>query len=484
MSMNRGAIVQAMADYLSWDAPDDPRWQARARRFVDSAYKRCVADCPEALVPDELRIRLPGTYSSGSGDAVTSFISTTSDPFVLSFSSSATSSFTPQTDRSWDGLYWLEITLTDGTVWRGQCREFWTEISGGVNNKYVTIDRPWTLPPLVNARYRLSPNYIWLRDDIIRVVAGQRFGSTGSPLSLENITSAIWHDEWSNLNSRQYNYPRRLRAERTYQHPAPNRAPTATIPEQDVATWGPEPWGQFDYCITYIWGYRDPAQKSLSGNFIPLFESAPSPVSNKVTVAGNNDVVQVALPDIAWELNYGDPTTLRYGRTGWMKRVYRRRYSVTGGANTSIESPEVFQFLADVDDITTSFTDDGSIVPDYSLRLPEPHGYRAWSPWPLPSGPQYTEYQLLVQRAAEALLNDNDAPRVAPQCEDAVAFMATAYLARNDKDTATAEKYEDKSREVLAKYRRDMANPTGQVERESWEGTGRPRGGWPRASNA
>lgn len=483
MSMNRGAIVQAMADILNWDVPDDKVWAARARRFVSSAYKRCVADCPEALVPDELRIRLPGTYSSGAGDAVTSFISTTTDPFVLEFSNSSISTFTPQTDRSWDGLYWLEITMPDGTLWRGQCREFWTDISGGVNHKYVSIDRPWALGTLTNARYRLSPNYIWLRDDIIRIVAGQRFGSTGSPISLENITSAIWHDEWSNQNSRQFNYPRRLRAERMYQHPAPNIAPTVSLPEQQGNAWGPEPWGTFDYCFTYIWGYRDPAQKSPSGNFIPLFESSPSPVSDKVTIVSAAHVVNVGLPDVAWELNYGDAATLRYGRSGWMKRVYRRRYTVTGGTHPSIEKPEVFQFLADVDDLTTLFVDDGSIVPDYSLRIPEPHGYRAWSPWPLPSGPLFTEYQLLVQRAAEALQNDNDAPRIAPQCEDALTFMAVAYLARHDKDTVTADKYEGASAQVIAKYRRDLANPTGQVEREGWDSTGQPRGGWPRASS-
>ena len=170
---NRADVVQAMADILSWDVPSDQVWAARARRFVDSAYKRVVADCPAALVPDEVRIKIPGTFVSGAGSAVSSYISSTVDLVVLEFSSSLTSSWAPETDGSWDGLYWLEITMPDGTLFRCQCREFWTDIDAGVNRKYVSIDRPWTLPALVNAAYRLSPNYIWLRDDILRVVSGQ-----------------------------------------------------------------------------------------------------------------------------------------------------------------------------------------------------------------------------------------------------------------------------------------------------------------------
>lgn len=480
---NRGDFVQAMADILTWDVPGDLVWAARARRFVDSAYKRVVADCPSALVPDELRIKIPGTYVSGSGSAVTSYISTTADDVVLEFSSSATSSWSPITDGSWDGLYWLEITLPDGTLYRCQCREFWTQVSGGVNHKYVSILYPWTLPALVNAPYRLSPNYIWLRDDILRVVGGQQFGSTGGALTAENIVSAIWHDEWSNQNSRQYGYPRRLRAEKQYQHPSPNLPPVA-VEVHELApplAWLPEPTGEFDYCFTYIWGYRDPTQKSPSGNFIPLFESAPSPVSAKVIATAASNIL-VTLPDIAWELTY-NPTlaSLRTGRSGWKKRLYRRRYSVTGGFNPTIEHPEVFQMLVDIEDDDTSFTDTGEVIPDYTLRLPETHGYRAWSPWPLPTGETFTEYQLLVQRAAEKLMNDSDAPRIMPACEDALTFYAVAYLARHDKDTPTAELYEAKAKEVIAKYRRDSSNPTGLVDREGWDAPAMPRGGWPRA---
>lgn len=482
--MNRGELVQAMSDILSWEAPGDDVWQARCRRFIDQAYFRVVSEVPEALVPDELRVRLPGTYASGGGSAITSFISTTADPFVLAFTTSAGSTFNPSINGIWDGVYWLEITRPDGTVWRGQCREFWEEIGGGVKSRYVSIDRPYTDVALVNAPYRLSPNYLWLPDNIIRVVGGQRFGSTGEPLSLETLTSAIWHDEWSNQNSREYNYPRRLRAEKAYQLPSPNITPTVTQGGEQggPAIWGPEPWGSFDYCFTYIWGYRDPMQESMSGSLIPLFESAPSPASAKQSVTSASVDIVVGLPDVAWELNYGDNTTLRYSHSGWKKRLYRRRYTVTGGTHTSIEHPEVFQFLADVDDVATSFTDKGDHPPDYFVRLPEVHGYRAWSPWPLPGGEEWTEYQLVVQRQAEKLLNDSDSPRIAAQVQDALTFYAVAYLARHDKNEAVANDYEVRAQGLVAKFRRDVANPVGHVAREGWDSSGRS-GGWPRARN-
>ena len=154
--------------------------------------------------------------------------------------------------------------------------------------------------------------------------------------------------------------------------------------------------------------------------------------------------------------------------------------STTGGANPSIEYPNVFQFLADVDDITTSYIDNGSIVPDYTIRLNDIHGYYGWSMWPLPTDEQAMEYQLRATRRPAPLLNGNDSPRIVPSCEDALTFFLVAYIARHDKDVKTAELYEAKAAEVLEKYRSRQANPTGIVPREAWDGGG-ANTGWPQA---
>lgn len=472
MAKNRDEIIRSAKDILNWDV-NDPVYRALAIRMFDNAYKRTASECPSALVPDEIRQRLPASYTSGTGDAVDSYVSSTADPFVLEFSDATESDFAPTTNGEWDGIYWIEVTLSDGTLFRCQCREFWT--SGAPAQRYVTIDRPWSGSAFTNLSYRLHVPYLWLRDDYETVEIGQLFGTNGGPIHTKSLGTAITRNEWSNVNTRQFGYPEELRREVNYQQPAPNIAPILTT---DDGTWGDEPWGVFEYCFTYIWGYRDGRHKSPSGNFIPLFESSASPVSEQVTVPDAVTVVDVALPNIAWQLNYGDALTLRYGKTGWKKRLYRRRVSVLGGSNPSIEYPNVFQMLVDVDDLTTSFTDDGSIVPDYTIRLNDIHGYYAWSMWPLPQDGNILEYQLSATRRPEPLLNGSDSPRIVPSCEDALTFYLVAYIARHDKDTATAELYEGKALQVLKQYIGRHANPTGMVEREPWDG-GYRSAGWP-----
>ena len=475
MAKNRTEFIQAAKDILNWDVTD-PVFTALCVRFTGDAYKRVGSECPTALYPDEIRRTLPASYVSGAGEAVDSTISGTADPFVLEFSPFATSSFSPVENGTWNGAYWLEITLPDGSLWRGQCREFWTV---GGTNRYVSIDRPWTMTALSDANYRLHVPYLWLRDDYEEVLLGQRFGSNGSPLTTTPIGTAIFHDQWSNQNSREWGYPDELRRENHYQHPSPNIAPLVSV-EEEQGTWGNEPWGEFEYCFTYIWGYQEADRKSPSGGYIPLFESSASPTSASATITNAGEVVVLTLPNVAWQLNYGDSGTLRYGKSGWKKRLYRRRISTTGGSNPSIEYPNVFQFLADVDDLTTSYIDNGSIVPDYTIRLNDIHGYYGWSMWPLPTDEQAMEYQLRATRRPAPLLNGNDSPRIVPSCEDALTFYLVAYIARHDKDVKTAELYEAKAAEVLEKYRSRHANPTGIVPREAWDGGG-ANTGWPRA---
>lgn len=473
--MNRGEIIQSAKDILNWNVTDTV-FTALLRRFVDNAYKRTATECPAALVPDEVRARLPGTYTSGSGTAVTSYISTTADAFVLAFTQSGSSSFEPVTDGSWDGQYWLEITQANGEVFRCQCREFW---SSGVNRR-VSIDRPWTGAAFTDLRYRLYVPYLWMRDDYEEVVIGQRYGSNGSPLTTTNINTAIYNGEWSNQNDKQWGYPSELRREQHYQHPAPNIAPSVVVNTLLINVWGPEPYGEFEYCFTYIWGYRDPSRKSPSGNFIPLFESSPSPVSAAAVVSGLTYTVTLTLPEVAWQLNYGDSGTIRYGKSGWRLRLYRRRVTTAGGLHATIEHPDVFQFLADVEDTAATYVDNGAVVPDYTIRLNDIHGYYAWSMWPLVAGEEWTEYQLRCQRRPEPLLNDSDSPRIVPSCEDALTFFLVSYVARHDKDNATAELYEAKALNIIKTYRARIANPTGIVDRQGWDGPG-VRSGWPRA---
>ena len=111
-----------------------------------------------------------------------------------------------------------------------------------------------------------------------------------------------------------------------------------------------------------------------------------------------------------------------------MLRETRVRFSAMAvAAMMAIEAPDVYQFLADVDGSDTSFTDDGTIIPDYTLRLPESSGYYGWTMWPTPSSD--TEIDLNVIERPPLLLNDYDAILVKPEYSDIVAHFCAAVHA-------------------------------------------------------
>ena len=75
--------------------------------------------------------------------------------------------------------------------------------------------------------------------------------------------------------------------------PAPNRAPVATVPNQDPPDpWlGPEPPGTFKYRYTYVWGRKDTDIRAPGGAYDPMLESSPGPESNSVVMTGTANVV-------------------------------------------------------------------------------------------------------------------------------------------------------------------------------------------------
>ena len=121
--------------------------------------------------------------------------------------------------------------------------------------------------------------------------------------------------------------------------------------------------------------------------------------------------VQVGLPDVDWQVFYDKAGSLRQTHSGLRKRIYRRRLTATGSAPlvTAIEAPAVFQFIAEVDGSTTTWVDNGSVIPGYYRRLPEVHGYYAWRATPQQDG-RY-EVDLRVLRRPRSLANDYEIGR-------------------------------------------------------------------------
>lgn len=471
--MNRAEIRQAMFTLRSRGVPDtDTKAIATYNTLIDLAYKRLCSECPSALLPDmEHCILLPEYRTVGTATGTT--ISKTADPFVMEFHVAGT--WLPTMDGTWDGIYHLEITDSRNTVHRRQCREFWVTQEEGVfppvYHYYVSLDRPWDTNITGNMNFRLYSPEFFTQDDVVQVLDGGLWDSARGfmvPVAQGAVHFQGWNDVRGDVRGRPANFYR----SRHFQLDAPNFTPTVTpAVDQEQLVWGLEATGKFDYCFTYVWGKRDQMRQDPAGNYDPQWESSPSPVSAAIVVPTNrHTTVTVGLPDVDWQVFYDKAGTLRQTHSGLRKRIYRRRYTSTGAAPliTAIEAPEVFQFLAEVDGATTTFTDNGSVVPGYYRRLPEVHGYYAWTG--TPQQDQRYELDLRVLRRPRSLLNDYDAPRVHPDAIDALIQWCVYYFDQNDNNLEGAAAALRAAKEMTGQLRSRYANPSAFVEAVPWDG--------------
>lgn len=459
--MNRGDLREMAASLRSMTVnPNDTTKIALLNKQIDLAVRKLASEHPVAFMPDVEHVILGKDYS-GSSPGIT--IATTADAYVLQWSS-VSAAFTPAVDGTWNGIYWIEVTDAGGTVHRHQCRAFWAELTGQYR---VSLDRPVNFAGSGLA-WRLHQPEFFTKADCIRIVEGVLF--LDSPTSMVAVPRSQFV-QYRRLDYKggQNSQPTQFWRKRLYQQPPPTRAPSTALVSQGPV-WGPEPIGTFDYVFTYAWGYRSPERQDPFGRLEPLWESTPSPASSAVVVPDTNTTVTVTLPEVAWMVNFNVPGTLRAGHSGIYKRLYRRR-SVTGTtpAHPTIEAPNVYQHLADIDDVTTSYTDNGSVIPDYYRRLPESQGYYSWVPWPH-QDKQY-ELDLFIERAPALLMNDSDAPQVQASHLPMLVELVAHFFAKLDNDAPGAAEHLLAYTNLAKDYSRQQENPSRSTPGMPWGGT-------------
>ena len=461
--MNKGEWRSRLLTVRAWNADTTKNFSSELDDVLNLALGRLASDVPAAIIPDidYLVVNKDFTQNDfGRG------VSTTTDAYVLDFGLSGT--LNPTVDGTWDGIYDIEFQDSKGTWHRRKCREFWQHKSNGnyLNHYLVSLDRPiqTSIGSFTLTNFRLSQTEFFFTDDVMEVV----FGAIHDPqinqiLPLpEAYSSYMEHD---NIRGSVTGRPQYVARGRHFTLDAPAKAPTAVVDAQN--NWnGPEPVGSFEYCFTYCWGYRDDERQSSFGRARPMWESSPSPISAVATVSSKR--VNLTLPEIDWQLNFGDNTTLRYGHSGIYKRLYRRR-SVTGStpSHPTIEAPNVFQMMADIDGTQTSYNDDGSTIPDYSVRLPESHGYYAYRNFPHQD--QRYEVDWRVRRRPKKLVNDQDVPPIHPDCHDALVELGLYYLSLMDRQQNDAETHLQRYLTMhLPKIKAQYANPARIIPGLPW----------------
>jgi len=236
----------------------------------------------------------------------------------------------------------------------------------------------------------------------------------------------------------------------------------------------------------------------------PRYESSPSPVSSKITVTeiDFNDAytvtrypsVKIVLPNIEYALGFLGEITPLSGPLGTRKslhqsgihvRIYRRRLSanfdnystvqygvplsktVTGLQKLDI--PSAFFLLAEtrLDEVNNGiFYDNGEILPDYSRRLRDTHGYQTFACYPRPDKRYVLDIRCL--RRPTKLVDDEDAPRIHAEATNVLIQRAMILLYENMGEMAKAQycdlRYQQEL-QTLSKRYGDLRPPSTPVMR-------------------
>jgi len=455
--MNLGEIRTAMFSQADWAPKQSQDAIDRANRFINRAYSQIAQEAPFLFFESRLGFATQADDTPDT-DAIrdlnpASAADTISrvplDAWVLQRDlPTTTGGLTPWDTTGTSRGRMLLVTDPNGVQHRRRIRDIWTD----TNVQYITLYRPWNNLTDTLMDWRIYTEDYYLPDDVQEVTSLKLFENNQAwPLEIlgqleaENLSFA---DTPSQIAQ---GTPRAAFRRPHKQIESPTSAPVATLIAGAPGAWvGPEPAGQFEYCFTYAWGYRDgdfrdfgpegPYSAAQAGpsRREPLWESSPSPVvSITTTHADTGAAIGLATPDIDYMQGFGRTGDRRHHHSGWRKRIYRRRVTVLaagygGGGMATLpgaleqETPDAFYLIADVDGFLTTLVDNGAILPDYHRRLREVNGYQALRMYPRPN--RRYEVDIRCIRRPPALKDDSDAPLVHPDAMSLVLYRAIAAL--------------------------------------------------------
>ena len=458
--MNLGEIRTAMFSQADWAPKQSQDAIDRANRFINRAYSQIAQEAPFLFFESRLGFATQADDTPDT-DAIrdlnpASAADTISrvplDAWVLQRDlPTTTGGLTPWDTTGTSRGRMLLVTDPNGVQHRRRIRDIWTD----THVQYITLYRPWNNLTDTLMDWRIYTEDYYLPDDVQEVTSLKLFENNQAwPLEIlgqleaENLSFA---DTPSQIAQ---GTPRAAFRRPHKQIESPTKAPTSSY--GGANSWvGPEPAGQFEYCFTYCWGHRDgdfrdfgpegpySAAQTTPSRLEPLWESAPSPTLSVTTsnraedpVVYNGALINIITPDIDYMQGFGRNADRRYHHSGWRKRIYRRRVTVdavnygaipqqlTGAVEQ--ETPDAFVLMAEVDGFTTTFVDNGQILPDYHRRLREVNGYQALRMYPRPN--RRYEVDIRCIRRPPALKDDSDAPLVHPDAMSLVLYRAIAAL--------------------------------------------------------
>ena len=294
--------LKAAREYIyndrSW-ASTGKTLDARVNTCLLRALRDVSGEVPEALVPEDKHIHVRKSVVGSDAD-VNAKIKSTTDLKVLQFVRSGT--WVPTIDGTWDAIMHVEVTDSAGRIRRRQCREWW--LADGVY--YVSLDRPWfEVSQSTEYDFRIYQPEFFLQANAIEILTPMQLFDDSEQLVGQISSGTARREYLPDFRQRVQGRPTDFWRGRFFQLPSPTEAPVveshvaATIDNANTKSnqyflpWsGPAQAGKFEFCYTYAWGRKEQEWGESTGLFNdPVFESAPSPISEVFDHAVEFDVV-------------------------------------------------------------------------------------------------------------------------------------------------------------------------------------------------
>lgn len=465
MAYNLKGIRDAVFSQADWAPKQSSVAVTRLNEYINRAYNQVAQDAPFLFFEDEVRWAVhEDQIPTLSTDTLS--VAATGDAWVLETNLPTTnaSALRWEADRSWAGRT-LMLTVPNTTpkqIEPIRIREVWTDTTDPLNPKIrVALETPWHNITDTDIEFRVVSDEFTFPDDLIELKNASLFADSNTyPRPLQVVGQApAEYGTFPHNTDFQSSGPPRILYRREYQTlRGPTQPPKTLI--LDDAWVGPEPEGAFEYLFTYVWGQQEvwshtpgpetqTATTGTADRYEPYWESSPSDFSTEITNQGLAKAIAVDMPNIDFTLGFGDAGSARYARSGLRKRIYRRRKV---SADASIEAPNTFFLLDEVDGVTTRYTDDGSVTPDYRRPLREVHGYQTFRLHPRP-GRRYKLVMRMIRKPLP-LTDDSDTPVLTSDGIEVLILRTMMYLYEAQGNASMADRTERQYTLAMARLRK------------------------------
>lgn len=399
-----------------------PTWKARINGDINDSFDDLSLDAPFPLFERTARLETAALVEPFDDTDTISVVGT--DPWCVQrdvVTASVAAADLWVTDGTWSGRT-LAVQQADDTWRYHRIRT----IFAGSTKQTITLYEPMDPSALyAAASYRIYDPALWLPGDVSRILSVRNLDASG-PFNAQPMTAATFEEMGTPAAADlvAVGSPRAWYAAGRTSMPAPMTAPVAT----SAATWlgTGEPSGSFRYAYTLCWGYRpgisalQPGAGGAAPSRTPLWESAPSPVSDLLDLTGGTTAAQLDFTDLAHEQGFRPGGAFgRDNRSGWFRRIYRMRVTIKA-AGTAVETADDYIFLADLscDVEPNRYSDTGSVVPDPLLRMPERSDYFGLGLYPNADATYPIEVRYVEQ--PRRLSDDYDVVPLPDNCTEAL----------------------------------------------------------------